>query len=670
MDDLALLAKLVHSTWFSLAPDERRVVVDAVSQRLPPEFEFLELRDHGVGELAEFRHRPTDTRFVLIPGGRFAMGFTDAERARILALAPESEEPEWVEEVFSGPVGAEPIREVDVAPMLLASAPLQRRQLVQLLDRDDCISHETAIDPEYVDEARAALARVGLRLPSEAEWEHAARAGTRTLFPGGLDSFPADPFLPDNGFGLHALGRNPELCADGWHRDYQDAPSDARPWPGKGGVIRGGAEMSWPWQGPGWLECLCAARTPLAQAEFFVSFRPACSVFADAIAYADAAVTARIEAGPTTLAIPAHTPRATELGDDDVDEDEADPAVVHDMYDRDCGNLREIAESPEPEALARLVELRRLRFDGSGGRYYAGESLGLVAIVCGLLDDPGATLRHELAVLLLDLITGDHARGMPHLDWRFEGVASQDRCMFALLADYESRLALLDDPDPRVRSATAMLMAAPLQSSWGHERLLAQLDDETELDARACVIMAAGVAATGVERIHVDLGRFEALLDEPSLVAIAAAHALLATYGDAAPDRAFERLADACSTGELVPEGAYFPWYHGDLASLARAALLCGGERGLDSLTGGLLARLATLAATPGGSRREGQRIANDLLELHFRYAGQPEPADLSEVQRRILAALAADDAPEARYDRFGLAKTPAERRAWLAGGS
>jgi hypothetical protein len=664
MDDLTLLAKLVHSTWFALSDDERQVVVDAVSQRLPPELEFVELRDHGVGVMAEFLHRPSEVRFVLIPGGRFAMGFGERERARMLALAPTCEEPEWVEEAFSGPIGAEPVREVDVAPLLLAQRPLVRPQLEALLDRDDCISLETAIDPEFVDEARAALARVGLRLPSEAEWEHAARAGTNTLFPAGIDELPEHPFLPDNGFGLHGLGRAPELCSDGWHQNYEGAPIDARPWAGEGGVLRGGAEMSWPWQGPGWIECLCAVRSNLARAEFFVALRPACSLVSDALAYGEAAVAARAQAGVTTRPIPLR--ERVELRDDDDDAEadprDADPASVHDMHGKVCGNLRAIAGAPEPEALAQLDELRRLRFDGAG-RYYAGESLRLLELGLPLLHDPSCSVRHELALLLLDLVTSHHPNTMPRLDWRYEGVELQDRCMFALAAQAEARLALLDDPDPRVRAAIAALMAAPLQSSWAHQLFMTRAGSEQDASVRASLIIAAGVAATGVENIHVDYGELEGLLDVPGLVALAAAFTLCITYRKGAPARALELLGAAVGrTSET-----WFPWYHGQLTPLARDALLQAGDSGRAVLTRAMLGVVADAIGTPE-LRRAAQHVANDLLNLHFRYGAKPKRDDLSDSQREVLAALSVEGAPEARYDKYGLPKTAAERRIFLAG--
>ena len=106
------------------------------------------------------------------------------------------------------------------------------------------------------------------RLPSEAEWEYACRAGTTTPFYFGetittdLVNYDGNyPYgnapkgiyreqttdvgsFPPNAFGLYDMHGNVyEWCADAWHENYQGAPSDGRVWEGgddKYRVRRGG----------------------------------------------------------------------------------------------------------------------------------------------------------------------------------------------------------------------------------------------------------------------------------------------------------------------------------------------------------------------------------------------------------------------------------------------
>jgi formylglycine-generating enzyme required for sulfatase activity len=83
------------------------------------------------------------------------------------------------------------------------------------------------------------------RLPSEAEWEYACRAGTTTRFylgdnlspdlahygeDFGVGTAPVGHF-PANDFGLQDMHGNVwEWCLDDWHENYQNAPVDGRPW--------------------------------------------------------------------------------------------------------------------------------------------------------------------------------------------------------------------------------------------------------------------------------------------------------------------------------------------------------------------------------------------------------------------------------------------------------
>jgi formylglycine-generating enzyme required for sulfatase activity len=100
-----------------------------------------------------------------------------------------------------------------------------------------------------------------VRLPSEAEWEYACRAGTKTRYSFGdkaddltlygwfagnaKGNDPPVGAKRPNGWGLYDMhGYVWEWCADAWHPDYREAPTDEKPRQGSDKaerVIRGGA---------------------------------------------------------------------------------------------------------------------------------------------------------------------------------------------------------------------------------------------------------------------------------------------------------------------------------------------------------------------------------------------------------------------------------------------
>lgn len=152
------------------------------------------------------------------------------------------------------------------------------------------------------------------RLPSEAEWEYACRAGTTTPFhfgetittdlanydgtdsanrkwsgsygrgPKGIyrqETMPVGSFEVANAFGLYDMHGNVwEWCADHWHENYEGAPEDGSAWISRNRnadrLLRGG---SW-----GYAPHNCRSAVRLNNAPDYHDadhgFRVACSIYA------------------------------------------------------------------------------------------------------------------------------------------------------------------------------------------------------------------------------------------------------------------------------------------------------------------------------------------------------------------------------------------------------
>jgi formylglycine-generating enzyme required for sulfatase activity len=166
-----------------------------------------------------------------------------------------------------------PVREVVVEKgFSISAAPVTREQWMEVMGslpsgNDPGLSDKVPVVCIGFADAQAFCRELGsnCRLPSEAEWEYACRAGSGTVFPHGSDMSTDDAnYLYDelgfqvgkgrmmpvgsygcNGFGLYdMIGNVCEWVADTWHAGYRDAPRGTAPWVagGKAGcrVIRGG----------------------------------------------------------------------------------------------------------------------------------------------------------------------------------------------------------------------------------------------------------------------------------------------------------------------------------------------------------------------------------------------------------------------------------------------
>jgi len=204
-----------------------------------------------------------------------------------------------------------PLRPVSIRPFALGRFTLTQRQWLALMRKplpcrfpDPRLPLDRASWDDAQDFCRrlARLTGRAYRLPSEAEWEYACRAGTGTPFscgptltthlanyvgehtfaqePKGVYRHTSTPpgEFPPNPFGLCDLHGNLwEWCADAWHPDYTGAPLDGSAWDAPGAtqrVTRGGS-----WHEPP-QNCRSAVRLAClaAEREDLIGFRVALSL--------------------------------------------------------------------------------------------------------------------------------------------------------------------------------------------------------------------------------------------------------------------------------------------------------------------------------------------------------------------------------------------------------
>ncbi|MBC1195642.1 SUMF1/EgtB/PvdO family nonheme iron enzyme [Microcystis aeruginosa BLCCF158] len=221
---------------------------------------------------------------VAIPGGTFTMGTEDEEIERLVKKF------NW-----EGYRSERPQHQVTVPPFFLGKYPITQAQWRAIASRTDLkVKQDLDLNPAYFKDrpdsdrrpveqvnwdhaiefcARLSKLKEGreYRLPSEAEWEYACRAGTTTPFyfgetiTGELANYRASNTyadepkgeyrqqttpvgqFPPNAFGLYDMhGNVREWCADTWHDNYDGAPTDGSAW------IENGNDNRSPLRGGSW----------------------------------------------------------------------------------------------------------------------------------------------------------------------------------------------------------------------------------------------------------------------------------------------------------------------------------------------------------------------------------------------------------------------------------
>ncbi len=257
--------------------------------------------DENLAEVGNWKKAQNYIRMMYIPQGEFWMGTEDEEIERLVKKfgwdAHKRERPQHLVKVPAFYMSQTPITQgqwraiaatakIDIdlktnpSRFIGDELPVERVNWYEAREFCKRLSRETK--PEY-------------RLPSEAEWEYACRAGTTTPFyfgetiTGELANYnagytyageakgeyrqqttPVGQF-PPNAFGLYDMHGNVwEWCADTWHDNYEGAPTDGSVW------IIYGADNRSPLRGGSWYDdpnyCRSASRDNNARRVYYHYF--------------------------------------------------------------------------------------------------------------------------------------------------------------------------------------------------------------------------------------------------------------------------------------------------------------------------------------------------------------------------------------------------------------
>lgn len=234
-------------------PDNFDYFQDSVTEKLPKVSKGTNKFENFTEDLGN----DVELKMIAIPGGTFMMG------------SPEGE----------GEDCERPQHEVRVSKFFMGKYTITQAQYYQVMSENPsyCRGNDNRpVESVNWHDAREFCQRISektgkkYRLPSEAEWEYACRAGTTTRYSFGNEislkfanyytgndfvepliklgfrytTNVVGKYLP-NAFGLYDMHGNVwEWCEDDWHVNYKDAPNDGSVWLSESGsakVARGGS---------------------------------------------------------------------------------------------------------------------------------------------------------------------------------------------------------------------------------------------------------------------------------------------------------------------------------------------------------------------------------------------------------------------------------------------
>ena len=225
-------------------------------------FESLGKNEQGY---LEYPHRHTEIVFVRLPGGQFWMGTSQEEGEKVIQEAliavsgsSKRQRTEWI-------ATQQPYHEVTLSPFLIAKYEVNQAEWERVTGTNPSVLTADDLPVEQVswEDCQEFCELTGLRLPSEAQWEYACRAGTSTRFAFGdkLTRKQANFTLSrrrtvavhsyePNGFGLYSVHGNVwEWCEDVYDPEFYRKPQASHRdplcnsgfWAGRRMVRRGGS---------------------------------------------------------------------------------------------------------------------------------------------------------------------------------------------------------------------------------------------------------------------------------------------------------------------------------------------------------------------------------------------------------------------------------------------
>lgn len=264
--------------WLKLEKTQKELILDWLIEELAPSFKFQGWQAYSSSSerlpIAVFSHKASSMLFHLIPGGQYDMGSSEKELLahrrfgfdymlkRAIKKDPKLKNPSVIPPLI---LNEAPKHSVRVKAFFLAEHECTREEWARLTSTEIKTPQKDIFPRARIswNEIKNSLAKINgpFRLPTEAEWEFACRATTKTRFYWGDEEDrthvwcyknskkSSHPFTKHrkqrNRFGLiDMLGNMAEWCEDSYIKHYKDGPYTEEARVVEGGefkVVRGGS---------------------------------------------------------------------------------------------------------------------------------------------------------------------------------------------------------------------------------------------------------------------------------------------------------------------------------------------------------------------------------------------------------------------------------------------